>query len=81
MSFGGAVGPQSVAADVFYNHETPLPYPDAPARSRAEQRRIGARLEGIQEEVRAGRELLAQDEQRIEPLEQAILAMAFRGEL
>ncbi|MEJ5201124.1 MAG: restriction endonuclease subunit S [Anaerolineales bacterium] len=46
-----------------------------------EQRRIVARLEGIQEEVRAGRELLAQDEQRIEQLEQAILAMAFRGEL
>ncbi len=81
MSFRGAVGQQRVPEDFFYNQEIPIPYPDDPARSLAEQRRIVTRLEGIQEEVRAGRELLAQNEAHIAQLEQAILAMAFRGEL
>ncbi len=58
----------------------PVPCADDSARSLAEQQRIVARLEGIQQEVRAGRELLAQDEQRIAQLEQSILAAAFRGE-
>ncbi len=79
QSFGGAQ--PNISQVVIRNLLIPIPYPDDPIRSLAEQRRIVARLGGIQEEVRAARELLAQDEQRIEQLEQSILAAAFRGEL
>jgi len=59
----------------------PLPYPDDPQRSLAEQRRIVARLEAIYQEIRAMQELLDQDERAVNQLEQSILAAAFRGEI
>jgi type I restriction enzyme S subunit len=58
----------------------PIPYPDDPARSLAEQRRIVASLERIAEETRAMDALLAQDLRDLDALEQSILAAAFRGE-
>jgi type I restriction enzyme S subunit len=42
--------------DVLYKIPVPLPYPDDPARSLAEQQRIVARLEALLGEVRALRE-------------------------
>ena len=59
----------------------PIPYPDDPACSLAEQRRIVAYLEHIAEEIRAMDDVLAQDLRDIEVLEQSILAAAFRGEV
>jgi type I restriction enzyme S subunit len=59
----------------------PIPYPDNPARSLAEQRRIVAYLEHIAEEIHAMDDVLAQDLRDIETLEQSILAAAFRGEV
>jgi len=59
----------------------PIPYPDDPARSLAEQRRIVAYLEHIAEEIRAMDDVLAQDLRDAEALEQSILAAAFRGEV
>jgi len=58
MSFRGAVGQQRVPEDFLVNQEIPIPYPDDPARSLAEQRRIVARLEAMLSEVRALRDLL-----------------------
>jgi type I restriction enzyme S subunit len=58
----------------------PIPYPDDPARSLDEQRRIVASLERIAEETRALDASLAQDLRNLEALEQSILAAAFRGE-
>jgi len=66
--------------DVLYSVEVPIPYPDDPARSLAEQRRIVASLERIAEETRALDASLAQDLRDLEALEQSILAAAFRGE-
>jgi len=59
----------------------PIPYPNDPARSLAEQRRIVASLERIAEETRALDASLAQDLRDLEALEQSILAAAFRGEV
>jgi len=59
----------------------PIPYPDDPACSLAEQRRIVAYLEHIAEEIRAMDDVLAQDLRDVEALEQSILAAAFRGEV
>lgn len=59
----------------------PIPYPDDPARSLAEQRRIVAYLEALQGEVSAARQSLEEDERRVSELEQSILAAAFRGEV
>lgn len=59
----------------------PIPYPDDPARSLAEQRRIAAYLERIAEETRAMDDLLAQDLRDLDALEQSILAAVFRGEV
>ncbi len=81
MSFRGAVGQQRVPEDFLVNQEIPVPYPDDPARSLAEQRRIVAYLEAVQEEVSAARQQVEEDERRVTQLEQSILAAAFRGEV
>ena len=72
---------KGVTRSVVENLEVPIPYPDDPACSLAEQRRIVAYLEHIAEEIRAMDDLLAQDLRDIEVLEQSILAAAFRGEV
>jgi len=59
----------------------PIPYPDDPERSLAEQRRIVAYLESIQQEVQEAQKLIQSDLRAIEQLQQSILAAAFRGEL
>jgi type I restriction enzyme S subunit len=64
----------------IYQAIVPIPYPNDPARSLAEQRRIVASLERIAEETRALDASLAQDLRDLEALEQSILAAAFRGE-
>jgi type I restriction enzyme S subunit len=59
----------------------PIPYPDDPAHSLDEQRRIVASLERIAEETRALDASLTQDLHDLNALEQSILAAAFRGEV
>lgn len=76
----GANYPAVSDSDVFAC-EIPLPYPDDPAHSLAEQRRIVAYLEAVQEEVSAARRQVEEDERRVTQLEQSILAAAFRGEV
>jgi type I restriction enzyme S subunit len=76
----GANYPAVSDSDVFAC-EIPVPYPDDPARSLAEQRRIVAYLEAVQEEVSAARRQVEEDERRVTQLEQSILAAAFRGEV
>jgi type I restriction enzyme S subunit len=65
----------------YLDVEVPIPYPNDPARSLDEQRRIVASLERIAEETRALDASLAQDLRDLEALEQSILAAAFRGEV
>jgi len=65
----------------IYQAIIPIPYPNDPACSLAEQRRIVAYLEHIAEEIRAMDDVLAQDLRDAEALEQSILAAAFRGEV
>lgn len=76
----GANYPAVSDGDVFAC-EIPIPYPDDPAHSLAEQRRIVAYLESIQQEVQEAQKLIQSDLRAIEQLEQSILAAAFRGEL
>lgn len=76
----GANYPAVTDGDVF-DSEIPIPYPDDPERSLAEQRRIVAYLEALQGEVSAARQSLEEDERRVSELEQSILAAAFRGEV
>ena len=80
-NFRGAVGQQRVPEEFLVYYPIPIPYPDDPARSLAEQRRIVAYLEHIAEEIRAMDDVLAQDLRDIEVLEQSILTAAFRGEV
>jgi len=81
MSFRGAVGQQRVPEEFLLTQKIPLPNPNDPERSLAEQRRIVAYLDGIQQTVREAQELIQSDLRAIEQLEQSILAAAFRGEL
>jgi type I restriction enzyme S subunit len=53
----------------------------APLPPLAEQRRIAAHLEAVQEKIRALRAAQAETEEKLKRLEQAILDKAFRGEL
>ena len=53
-SFGGAQ--PNISQEIIRNLEVPIPYPDDPARSLAEQRRIVARLELLLGETRAMRD-------------------------
>jgi type I restriction enzyme S subunit len=78
-SFGGAQ--PNISQEIIRNLEVPIPYPNDPARSLDEQRRIVASLERIAEETRALDASLAQDLRDLEALEQSILAAAFRGEV
>lgn len=79
QSFGGAQ--PNISQVVIKNLRIPIPYPNDPARSLAEQRRIVAYLEAVQEEVSAARRQVEEDERRVTQLEQSILAAAFRGEV
>lgn len=81
MSFRGAVGQQRVPEEFLLTQKIPLPNPNDPERSLAEQRRIVAYLDGIQQTVREAQELIQSDLRAIEQLEQSILAAAFRGEV
>ncbi|MBN2005586.1 MAG: restriction endonuclease subunit S [Anaerolineae bacterium] len=60
ISFGGAQ--PNISQTVIKNIDLPIPYPDDPARSLAEQQRIVARLETALGEVREMRELQSQIE-------------------
>ena len=73
-------GLRNLQIQAYISQNIPIPYPDDPARSLAEQRRIVASLERIAEETRALDASLAQDLRDLEALEQSILAAAFRGE-
>ena len=79
-NFRGAVGQQRVPEEFLIDYPIPIPYPDDPARSLAEQRRIAARLETLLGETRALREEVQSMRRDLEALEQSILAAAFRGE-
>ncbi len=67
--------------EILYRVLIPLPYPDDPTRSLAEQRRIVAYLDDIQQAVREAQELIQSDLRAVEQLEQSILAAAFGGEV
>ncbi len=58
-----------------------IPYPDDPARSLAEQRRIVARLEALLGEVEKSRRLLNEMMREINEIGSAAMNQAFRGEL
>jgi len=53
----------------------------SPVPPLAEQRRIVARLEVVQEKIRALKAAQAETDEKLKHLEQAILDKAFRGEL
>jgi type I restriction enzyme S subunit len=74
-------GLRNLQIQAYISQNIPIPYPDDPARSLDEQRRIVASLERIAEETRALDASLAQDLRDLEALEQSILAAAFRGEV
>lgn len=63
--------------DVLYGVEVPIPYPDDPARSLAEQRRIVARLEALLGEVRELRQIQAEIEADVGRLVEAVVAEVF----
>lgn len=63
--------------DVLYSVEVPIPYPDDPARSLAEQRRIVARLEALLGEVRALREEVQSMRRDLAQVMESALAEAF----
>ena len=63
--------------DTLYDVEIPIPYPDNPARSLAEQRRIVARLEAALGEVREMRALQSQIEADGGRLMGSVLAEVF----
>ncbi len=63
--------------DILFGVEVPIPYPDDPARSLAEQRRIVARLEALLGEVREMRQLQAEIEADVGRLMEAVLAEVF----
>lgn len=55
--FRGAVGQQRVPKDFLISYPFPVPFPDEPERSLAEQRQIVARIEALLAEVREMRQL------------------------
>ena len=61
--------------------DIPIPYPDDPALSLAEQRRIVARLEALLGEVEKARQLTKAMMREIEETESSVLSYAFLGEL
>ncbi len=63
--------------DILYGVEVPIPYPDDPPRSLAEQRRIVARLEALLGEVSELRKLQADIEADVGRLMEAVLAEVF----
>ena len=63
--------------DVLYSVEVPIPYPDDPARSLAEQRRIVARLETLLGETRALREEVQSMRRDLAQVMESALAEAF----
>ncbi len=71
----------AIGKDTLASLSIPIPYPDDPARSLAEQRRIVARLEAGLSEVREMRALVEKMQRDLAYLEQSILGEAFRGEL
>lgn len=79
-SFRGAVGQQRVPEDFLVQYPIPIPYPNDPTRSLAEQRRIVARLEALLGEVRELRQLQAEIEADVGRLMEAVLAEVF-GEI
>jgi type I restriction enzyme S subunit len=58
-------------------YQIPIPYPDDPARSLAEQRRIVAQLEAALDEVREMRDLQSQIEADVGRLMESVLAEVF----
>lgn len=76
-SFRGAVGQQRVPEDFLVQYPIPIPYPNDPTRSLAEQRRIVARLEALLGEVRELRQLQAEIEADVGRLMEAVLAEVF----
>jgi type I restriction enzyme S subunit len=73
-AFRGGVGQQRVPAEFLQEVAIPLP-------PLAEQRRIVAHLEAVQEKLRALQAAQAETEEQLKHLEQSILDKAFRGQL
>jgi type I restriction enzyme S subunit len=69
-----AIGQSSINQTKMKNLPIPLP-------PLAEQRRIVAHLEGVQEKIRALQAAQAETEEQLKHLEQSILDKAFRGQL
>jgi type I restriction enzyme S subunit len=63
--------------DVLYSVEVPIPYPDDPAHSLAEQRRIVARLELLLGETRAMREDIQAMRRDLAQVMESVLAEVF----
>ncbi len=79
ISFGGAQ--PNISQTVIKNISFPIPYPNEPLRSVAEQRRIANYLGTVADEIRELDAINRVDEDYLAELEQAILAQAFRGKL
>ncbi len=77
VSFRGAVGQQRVPEEFLLAQEIPLPFPDDPERSLAEQRRIVARLEALLGEVKALREQVQTMQRDVNRLMESALAEVF----
>jgi|GEM_PF-607170 len=76
-NFRGAVGQQRVPEDFLTEYPIPLPYPDDPQRSLAEQRRIVARLEMMLGEVREMRAIIREMRKDVDRLMEAALEEVF----
>ena len=74
-SFGGAQ--PNISQEIIRNLEVPIPYPDDPARSLAEQRRIVARLELLLGETRAMREDIQAMRRDLAQVMESVLAEVF----
>jgi type I restriction enzyme S subunit len=79
--FRGAAGQQRVPKDFLENHVIPVPYPEEPERSLAVQQQMVAHFEAVKQETIEMLKLSKENEDRLDVLEQAILAQAFRGEV
>ena len=79
--FRGAAGQQRVPQDFLETHEIPVPYPNDPKKSLNTQRLLVRRFNAVKEEVVRMKRSVQKDLNKLDVLEQSILAAAFRGEV
>ena len=75
------IGQAGINGTMLAEVKIPVPFPDDPPRSLAEQRRIVARVEALLAEVSEAQGLVCRIRQSFDKLGQSILAQAIRGEL